>query len=133
MATRAETVARKRRWYLANRDVHLERTRERHARKRDAIRALIFEYLNDHPCVDCGETEPIVLDFDHVGEKSFNIARATTNLVPLERLRNEIEKCVVRCANCHRRKTHRTLGYRSRSTRRAKARSVGCAQPQSEN
>jgi 5-methylcytosine-specific restriction endonuclease McrA len=110
----AQTPEQKRAWYLANRELHLERSRKRHEAKRSAIRAFIAEYLSRHPCVDCGETDPIVLDFDHVGEKSFGIGSAVQRLIPLERVKAEIEKCEIRCANCHRRKTHRTHAHRTR-------------------
>jgi hypothetical protein len=57
--------------------------------------------------VDCGESDPIVLEFDHVrGVKRGEISRLKT-MVSLETLAEEIAKCDVRCANCHRRKTHR--------------------------
>lgn len=107
-------AARKRAWYLRNREQQLADAKIRHARKRDAVRQFIAEYLSDHPCVDCGERDPIVLDFDHVGTKSFNISRATTNLMTVEKVSEEIKQCEVRCANCHRRRTHRTLGHRTR-------------------
>jgi hypothetical protein len=57
------------------------------------------------PCVDCGEQDPVVLDLDHVfGVKAFNIGDAITRL-SWGKIQGELEKCVVRCANCHRRKT----------------------------
>lgn len=63
-------------------------------------------------CADCGENDPIVLDFDHVrGEKSFDIGHAL-GAKGWSTLLKEIEKCDVVCANCHRRRTalRRELG-----------------------
>ncbi len=69
-------------------------------------------YLASHPCLDCGEADPIVLQFDHVrGEKSFVISRAPEMRVRLEKVVEEIAKCEVRCANCHTRKTARDRGW----------------------
>lgn len=63
------------------------------------------KYLLKHPCVDCGETDPIVLDFDHRPgwDKKFTIGLNTNYCFAT--LEKEIKKCDVRCANCHRRKT----------------------------
>lgn len=59
-------------------------------------------------CVDCGETDPVVLDFDHVsGRKSAGVSRMRTSSLP--KLLTEIAKCEVRCANCHRRVTTQRL------------------------
>jgi hypothetical protein len=55
-------------------------------------------------CVDCGEKDPIVLDFDHLGDKIKNVAEMM-NGTPHKMLA-EIAKCEVVCANCHRRRTH---------------------------
>lgn len=71
----------------------------------------VFRFLRTHPCVDCGESDPVVLDFDHVsGEKVASIANLV-NRASWERIMSEIEKCEVRCANCHRRKTAVQLGW----------------------
>jgi hypothetical protein len=67
--------------------------------------AYVREILADGGCVDCGESDPVVLDFDHVGEKAQNVSRLTSQEVSRERISREIAQCEIRCANCHRRKT----------------------------
>lgn len=71
----------------------------------------IVSYLAKHPCVDCGETDPLVLQFDHVaGVKTINVT-ATLHLADWGKIAAEIAKCAVRCANCHSRKTSSQLGW----------------------
>ena len=72
---------------------------------RDRRKKTVFDYLLSHPCVDCGEKDPIVLDFDHIRDKKYNICTMMTQYHPIDKILEEIEKCVVRCANCHRRTT----------------------------
>ena len=74
-----------------------------HARRRK----LVVEYLQAHPCEDCGETDPVVLEFDHVGDKTKGneVGRLISDGAKMCRVMAEITKCEVRCANCHRRKT----------------------------
>lgn len=66
----------------------------------------VLKYLQTHPCVDCGETDLVCLDFDHVkGRKIDHISGMISNGCSEEKILKEISKCEVRCANCHRRKT----------------------------
>lgn len=70
----------------------------------------IVELVSGRGCADCGETDPVVLEFDHVrGVKAANISRMVSDLVGLGRIEAEIEKCDVVCANCHRRRTARSF------------------------
>jgi len=73
--------------------------------KRDAraeAREFVQNYLRAHSCVDCGESNPILLEYDHVrGKKKDSIARLTSQGYSLGRIKKEISKCEVRCANCH--------------------------------
>lgn len=75
--------------------------------KRNSLREYVKKYLQNHPCVDCGESDTIVLDFDHVyGKKTRSISAMVSSAgYSVKRIQEEINKCEVRCANCHRRKT----------------------------
>lgn len=89
---------------MKNREEYVQNARRRSDAELDRRYALLAEYLHQHPCVDCGETDPVVLEFDHLGNKSFNVAygmRARS----WEAVLAEIEKCEVVCANCHKRRT----------------------------
>ena len=79
---------------------------EQRAEIRERRRRFVWDYLLEHPCVDCGEKDPIVLDFDHVrGTKIGNICTMMCTGQSLDRIKIEMDKCDVRCANCHRRIT----------------------------
>ena len=65
----------------------------------------LLEVLRRHPCVDCGEHDPIVLEFDHIGPKRAPVTRLAWHGCSLATIDQEIRQCEVRCANCHRRKT----------------------------
>lgn len=81
------------------------------AKKRN--RQYVLEYLGSHPCIDCGNCDVRVLEFDHVkGKKDRGISNIVLGGLSLDRLKREIEKCDVRCANCHRIKTCETLWNR---------------------
>lgn len=72
----------------------------------------VYRYLKERSCIDCGENDPVVLEFDHVsGEKVKAISSMMLDAVSLARLEAELSKCVVRCANCHRRKTAKELNW----------------------
>jgi hypothetical protein len=98
--------------YRLNRDAYLVRTRKRHKRNREACRRFVREYLSTHPCVDCGETDPVVLDCDHRDRttKTADVNRLI-GVGDVEKVRLEIAKCDVRCANCHRQRTALQLGW----------------------
>jgi hypothetical protein len=75
-------------------------------------RQYVLKHLLAHPCVDCGESDVVVLDFDHVnGKKCCSVSSMIGGAISLARVQAEIDKCVVRCSNCHRRKTARERGW----------------------
>jgi len=100
-------------WYAANAEVHKARVYARNRRYRLQLYALLGEYLFEHPCVDCGETDIRCLEFDHRPEevKFQEVSRMLGMSMSWERIMAEIEKCDVRCANCHRRRTGEHRGF----------------------
>jgi hypothetical protein len=89
--------------------------KEAYQRNRDRVqkaREYVWDYLSTHACVDCGETDSRVLEFDHIkGKKVNTISRLVSDGYSIERIQSEIDKTVVRCANCHRKKTHTERGW----------------------
>ena len=71
------------------------------------------DFIISQSCIDCGETDPAVLDLDHVkGKKRDNVSTLIfTNGASWKSVEEEIDKCEVRCANCHRRKTAKERGW----------------------
>ena len=69
----------------------------------------LLEYFKTHPCLDCGERDPVVLEFDHLRDKLFDISAALIQR-RWSAVLAEIAKCEVVCANCHRRRTARRRG-----------------------
>ena len=74
----------------------------RYLRLRKEKRAVVDEHFSSHHCVDCGESDRIVLEFDHVrGTKYKDVSQMLIHNYSIEDVRKEIAKCEVRCANCH--------------------------------
>lgn len=89
--------------YATNKKQYLDRNK----RHKENSQALLIQYLREHPCVDCGESDLVVLDFDHVrGKKRTEVTVMVRSSYTWHVILKEIAKCVVRCANCHRRKTY---------------------------
>ena len=119
IATRSDPEARKAytRWhYEQNKAAYKKRAVAGRAKAKAQVRGWLLAYLLEHPCIDCGEADPVVLEFDHrEGErKLFNIGESIRRSYGLARVQAEVAKCDVRCANCHRRKTYRDAGHSHR-------------------
>ena len=79
--------------------------KERTEAAREAAREYVYQHLLTHPCENCGELDPQVLEFHHVGKKDMEITRMVTGGWSIRRIQDEINKCRVLCANCHRKIT----------------------------
>lgn len=68
--------------------------------RREETREKLINYLLNHPCVDCGNSDFRVLEFDHIfGNKNYNISDMIG--YKWQTILSEIAKCEVVCANCH--------------------------------
>lgn len=70
-------------------------------------KTLVDRYKRMCGCTHCGENDPIVLDLHHVDPSGKDASPASLLKGSLDVLRAEIRKCIVLCANCHRREHHR--------------------------
>ncbi len=99
-------------YYNDNRESEITRLSVYSINKQKENALFVYEYLRKHPCIDCGEDDPIVLDFDHVrGHKKHSICLLSNSSYSLNVIKKEIKKCEIRCANCHRRKTAKERNY----------------------
>ena len=105
--TKEGQAASARKHYLKNREAMIARALTDNKKRIQRNKDFVFNYLSEHPCVDCGEGNPIVLEFDHISNDKFKeISNLVQEAYSLERIKLEIAKCEVRCANCHRIVTH---------------------------
>ena len=99
--------------YRRNAKQYKERAVVNAASRREDLHRRLFAYLAAHPCVDCGEADPLALELDHRdgAEKLHNLSRMWYNGYSWKKIEAEIAKCDVRCANCHRRRTARQQNW----------------------
>ena len=92
--------------YQDNKELYKSRAKASNRRMRKRNRAFIIGYKKTHPCVDCNEDNFVVLEFDHVkGKKICNVGDMGKNATSIKKIKEEIAKCEVVCANCHRKRT----------------------------
>lgn len=79
---------------------HSNYMKQKYQQKKNTIQNLKSQYS----CAKCGEKRGYVLDYHHLNpkEKDTTIARLISNCSSLEKTFQEIKKCIVLCANCHR-------------------------------
>jgi len=92
---------------------HYQDNKEKYNRSAKAIRKRNIEYVRrikeSTPCADCNKFYPYyVMDFDHRHDKLFNIGGLRNK--GIRQIKAEIKKCELVCANCHRERTHGSLG-----------------------
>ncbi len=108
---RSCTTVQSRLYYNDNKEVQKKQIYAAKLIRVNAHRERLLEYLKQNPCVDCGEDDIVVLEFDHLADKEFHVWKILKEGYSWEKVWKEVQKCDVRCANCHRRKTARDFGW----------------------
>jgi hypothetical protein len=92
---------------------HLQQVKERTEAARAAGKEFVYQYLLTHPCQDCGESHPRVLEFHHrdPGEKDMDVTHMLSGGYSIKRIQAELDTCDVLCANCHRKVTVQERGW----------------------
>jgi transcription elongation factor Elf1 len=99
-------------YYETTKDRHNPGRIARRERAQQEAREMVYQYLREHPCMDCGESDVVVLDFDHLGDKVATINTLIKRGSAISTIQAEMAKCEVVCANDHRRRTARTQLWR---------------------
>jgi hypothetical protein len=74
------------------------------------VYSFLKEYAKDG-CSICKEKEFACLDFDHIDNKDYNISSMINRRYSLDKIKKELKKCQILCANCHRKKTAKEFGW----------------------
>ena len=97
-------------YYVKNKEAYVARAALRNKKIQEILRV-----GKSKPCADCGCSYPYyVMDFDHrEGEtKLCNVSALNRHRrVSMQKLLEELAKCDVVCANCHRERTHQRKQY----------------------
>jgi len=101
-------AAYKKEWYKT----HKQQVLDRNSRNKNRIRNYVRNLKIQGTCNRCSESDPSCLVFHHTepDQKEINISRLARDGCSLSRLKEELEKCELLCANCHR-KHHFSEGW----------------------
>lgn len=104
---------RSRKYYKENGEQHKKVIMVKTKANRKVVQQYVYNFLKEHGCIDCGEKEPCCLDFDHkeASDKTSNISRMVACSYCLDSIKKEIDKCEIRCSNCHRKRTAKQFNW----------------------
>jgi hypothetical protein len=98
--------------YRENKESYRNNIRAADKKRLLEVRTYILQYLLNHPC-QCGQSDPLLLEFDHnePANKFMTISQMVRDRYGLSKIKEEIEKCTVRCLYCHRKRTAEQFGW----------------------
>ncbi len=99
--------------YQKYREQYLKRAKIRRKRLREEFRINIMTYLSSKKCAICNETDIRTFEFDHINpsQKKFNISQGLRLGYSWNNIVEEIKKCRILCANCHKKHTANQFGW----------------------
>lgn len=100
------TTAHNKSWYAGS-DERRDSVKARRVAVKTKNQALVNRFKSFYGCSHCGERDVIVLDLHHRDPAQKDAHIAELMKCSMKALRDEIRKCMVLCANCHRREHHR--------------------------
>ena len=83
--------------YLRHKEIVRQRTIDARRRNKDYV----YKIKSTACCKYCLENHASCLDFHHLKDKIYNIADIIHDGAGLQTLKDEIEKCIILCGNCH--------------------------------
>jgi len=88
-----------RRFYQKNKQYYADKKKE----QLKTAKRFVEDYKRNHPCEHCGESDIRCLQFHHKDptQKDNTICNAARLGWSNKRIKKEIDKCIVLCANCH--------------------------------
>ena len=105
-------------WYPRNKKKHIGRVKRNKFKTRQLNYKKVVDEYFIKGCFDCGEADIRVLEFDHVRGTKKRVGKRSDGVSALVRggyswltIKKEIDKCEVRCRNCHKKKTWEERGY----------------------
>jgi hypothetical protein len=86
-------------WHQRNKTQRIAKVHER----KEQLRVFYNQLKENLECAQCRESHPATLQFHHRDPqaKDFNLSEAVRKGYSAERIKREIAKCAVLCANCH--------------------------------
>ncbi len=103
--------------YKQNKRQYLDRNKRYLPEKIEKTKMMFCEYLSNHKCLHCGESDIRTFEFDHRNptEKVHNVYTMLSQGVSWKKILLEIDKCDVLCSNCHKKRTNKQFNlYRER-------------------
>jgi len=102
-----------REWYEQHKDDHKKKVAKNTQDRLGWRRQWLWDFLVEHPCVDCGQKDPVLLELDHrdCSTKVQGVAQMIRSKAAWKEILAEVDKCESRCLYCHRRRTVEQFGW----------------------